>query len=106
MDFPGDELCFAVIVGIPYPPPTLELKAMKELYDSKYGSGMGWRYTSEVPAVRKMRQAVGRLIRTETDRGLAVILDSRAVRDARQLEAEPADDPVAEAVRFFAHGQQ
>ncbi|MFA6870147.1 MAG: helicase C-terminal domain-containing protein [Methanomethylophilus sp.] len=103
MDFPGDELCFAVIVGIPYPPPTLELKAMKNLYDAKYGPGMGWRYTSEVPAVRKMRQAIGRLIRTETDRGMAVILDNRAARDARQLEAQPSDDPIAEAVAFF-HG--
>lgn len=102
MDFPGDELCFAVIVGMPYPPPSLEIKAMKDMYDAKYGPGMGWKFTSEVPAVRKIRQAIGRLIRTETDRGMAVILDNRATRNARQLEAVPSDDPVADAVRFFA----
>lgn len=102
IDFPGEELCFAVIVGIPYPPPSLEIKAMKDLYDSKYGPGAGWKFTSEVPAVRKMRQAIGRLIRTETDRGMAVILDNRAARNARQLEAVPSDDPVADAVRFFS----
>ena len=102
MDFPGDELCFAVIVGIPYPPPSLEIKAMKDMYDQKYGAGFGWKLTSQIPAVRKMRQAIGRLIRTPTDRGMAVILDNRAARDARQLEAEPSDDPVADAVRFFA----
>lgn len=101
MDFPGDELCFAIIVGIPYPPPSLEIKAMKELFDKKYGPGMGWKYTSEVPAVRKMRQAIGRLIRTPDDRGMAVILDNRASRNARQLEAIPSDDPVADAVGFF-----
>jgi DNA excision repair protein ERCC-2 len=102
MDFPGDELCFAVIVGIPYPPPSLEIKAMKDMYDQKYGAGFGWKLTSQIPAVRKMRQAIGRLIRTPTDRGMAVILDNRAARDARQLEAEPSDDPVADAVKFFA----
>ncbi len=102
MDFPGDELCFAVIVGMPYPPPSLEIKAMKDMYDAKYGPGMGWRLTSEIPAVRKIRQAIGRLIRTETDRGMAVILDNRAARNARQLEAVPSDDPVTDAVRFFA----
>ena len=102
MDFPGDELCFAVIVGMPYPPPSLEIKAMKDMFDAKYGPGMGWRLTSEIPAVRKIRQAIGRLIRTETDRGMAVILDNRAARNARQLEAVPSEDPVADAVRFFA----
>lgn len=102
MDFPGDELCFAIIVGIPYPPPSLENKAMKDMFDARYGPGMGWRYTSEIPAVRKMRQAIGRLIRTPEDRGMAVILDNRAARNARQLEAVPTDDPVADAVRFFS----
>lgn len=102
MDLPGDELCFAVIVGMPYPPPSLEHDAMKVLFDSKYGVGTGWKYTSEVPAVRKIRQAVGRLIRTETDRGMAVILDNRAARNRRELEAEPTDDPVGAAVQFFA----
>ncbi len=102
MDFPGDELCFAIIIGMPYPPPSIEMKAMKDLFDAKYGQGMGWKYTSEIPAVRKIRQAIGRLIRTETDRGMAVILDNRAARNARQLEAVPSDDPVADAVRFFS----
>ncbi|WII09386.1 DEAD/DEAH box helicase family protein [Methanomassiliicoccales archaeon LGM-DZ1] len=102
MDFPGDELCFAVIVGMPYPPPSLESDAMKTMFDSRYGAGMGWVYCSEVPAVRKIRQAIGRLIRTETDRGMAVIIDSRAARNARQLGAVPTDDPVGDAARFFS----
>jgi len=102
IDFPGDELSFAVIVGIPYPPPTIESKAMSDMFDSRYGIGKGWEYVSEVPAVRKMKQAIGRLIRTETDRGMAVILDSRASRYAKQLDAAPSIDPVGDAVRFFS----
>lgn len=102
IDFPGDELCFAILVGIQYPPPSLELKAMSELYDRRYGEGMGWKYLQETPAVRKMRQAIGRLIRTETDRGMAVVLDNRASRYKRQLEAQPTDDAVRDAILFFS----
>lgn len=101
IDFPGEELCFAVIVGIPYPPPSPELNAMSRLFDSRYGDGKGFLYCSSVPAQRKMRQAIGRLIRTETDRGMAVILDKRASRFARDLDAVPTGDPVGEAARFF-----
>ena len=101
IDFPGDELCFAIIVGIPFPPPTLEHKAMSALFDQRYGEWMGWKYCSETPAVRKIRQAVGRLIRTETDRGMAVILDSRAAKYQRQLEAKLSTDPVRDVMEFF-----
>ncbi len=101
MDFPGDELCFAIIVGIPYPPPSSEQKAMSAMFDQRYGAGKGWVYTSEVPALRKMKQAIGRLIRTETDRGMAVILDSRASRYVKQLDAKLTDDPAGDAARFF-----
>ncbi len=102
IDFPGDELCFAILVGIQFPPPSLELKAMSDMYDQRYGQGMGWKYLQETPAIRKMRQAIGRLIRTETDRGMAVILDSRASRYERPLEAKLSDDPVRDVVQFFS----
>ena len=77
------------------------MKAMSDMFDAKYGDGKGWLYCSAVPAQRKMKQAIGRLIRTETDRGMAVILDNRASRFARELEAEKSDDPVGDAARFF-----
>ncbi len=105
IDFPGEELCFAIIVGIPYPPPTLESKAMSKLFDEKYGPGTGWRYTSEVPALRKMQQAIGRLIRTETDRGMAVIFDSRASKYASRLGAKLSNDPLQDVTNFFSKTQ-
>ncbi len=101
IDFPGDELCFAIIVGLPFPPPSGEMKAMSAMFDERYGDGKGWLYTSEVPTMRKIKQAIGRLIRTETDRGMAVILDNRTSRYARQLDAKPSDDPAGDAARFF-----
>ena len=101
IDFPGEELCYAIIVGIPYPPPSSEQKAMSAMFDQRYGAGKGWIYTSEVPALRKMKQAIGRLIRTEEDRGMAVVLDSRASRYVKQLDATLSDDPAGDAARFF-----
>jgi DNA excision repair protein ERCC-2 len=102
MDFPGEELCFTIIVGIPFPPPSLEVKAMSEMFDLRYGPRMGWKYTNEVPAIRKMRQAIGRMIRNETDYGMGVILDSRASEYQRQLEAVLSKDPVKDAKEFFS----
>ena len=105
IDFPGDELAFAVIVGIPFPPPTIESKAMADMFDRKYGTGIGWTYASEVPALRKMKQAIGRLIRSKTDRGMAVILDRRTSKYVSQLDAKLSEDPVGDAVRFFGHSR-
>ena len=76
---------------------------MKALFDQRY-NGKGWLYTSQIPAVRKMNQAIGRLIRTETDRGAAVILDHRVSRFASSLGAVPSDDPVGDVARFFSKG--
>ena len=101
IDFPGDELAFAVIVGIPYPPPTVETDAMSEMFDKRYGPGMGWLYVSEAPALRKIKQAIGRLIRNETDRGMAVILDSRTSKYEKQFVAKLSSDPVGDAKKFF-----
>jgi DNA excision repair protein ERCC-2 len=62
---------------------------------------MGWKYVSLAPAMRKMKQAIGRLIRTETDRGMAIIMDSRVAKYAKELEAEPTTDVLGDAARFF-----
>ncbi len=101
LDFPGQELDIAVIVGLPYPPPSLLLDELKQRYDRKYGPGRGWDYASAVPAVRKVQQAVGRLIRTETDRGVAIILDNRMARYREHVGAVPTKDPVAELTGFL-----
>jgi DNA excision repair protein ERCC-2 len=78
MDFPAEQLEIAVIVGIPYPKPTARQRGLQRYYDLKFGKG--WEYTVEAPTARKMLQSIGRLIRDEKDRGVAVILDRRAPR--------------------------
>lgn len=78
LDFPAEELEIAVIVGIPYPKPTARQRGLQRYYDLKFRKG--WEYTVEAPTARKLLQSIGRLIRDESDRGVAVILDRRAPR--------------------------
>jgi DNA excision repair protein ERCC-2 len=84
MDFPAEQLEIAVIIGIPYPKPTARQRGLQNYYDQKFGKG--WEYTVQGPAARKMLQAIGRLIRKEDDRGVAVILDKRAPRFHRYIK--------------------
>ena len=98
LDFPGKEMELAVLVGIPYGRPSARQKALVDYCQIKMGAG--WDIAVKAPAIRKMRQSVGRLIRSENDRGIAVILDKRAGL-LEGLEAEHSVDPVADVKAFF-----
>jgi DNA excision repair protein ERCC-2 len=76
IDFPDQELEVVVLVGIPYPKPSARQRALVLYYDLKFRKG--WEYAVRAPTTRRMNQAIGRLIRREDDRGVAIILDRRA----------------------------
>jgi DNA excision repair protein ERCC-2 len=99
MDFPAEELEIAVIVGIPYPKPTARQKGLRRYYDLKFNKG--WEYTVEAPTARKLLQSIGRLIRDENDKGLAVILDSRAPRFKRYLKEIEESKNLIEDINEF-----
>ena len=90
IDFPSEELEIVIIVGIPYPPPSARQSALQKYYDLKYGDG--WKYVMEAHAIRKMMQAIGRLIRKEDDMGVAVIFDERGRRFRKYIKMEKARD--------------
>ncbi len=98
MDFPGEELEIVVIAGIPYPKPTSKIKMLEKYYDYKFGNG--WEYAFRNPAKIKMLQAIGRLIRTPTDRGIVIILDKRAV-SFPEINAIRINDVKEELEKFF-----
>ncbi len=102
LDFPDKSLELAVIIGLPYPKPTAKLRALKRYYDLRFGDGV--RYTSTIPTLRKVRQAIGRLIRSETDRGVAVILDRR-IAGLPGTGAILSEDIPLEVREFFADVQ-
>lgn len=100
MDFPAEQLEIAVIVGIPYPKPTARQRGLQKYYDMKFGKG--WEYTVNAPTARKLLQSIGRLIRNEHDRGVAVILDRRAPRFKPYLkQLHESVDVIADVKNFM-----
>jgi DNA excision repair protein ERCC-2 len=102
LDFPDEELEMVLVVGIPYAPPSISHDALKSWCQSRFGEWKGIEYAVKVPAYRKMAQAIGRLIRTETDVGAAVILDRRAKQFSTYMSMEPSKDPAQDVVDFFS----
>ena len=72
IDLPGDQLVCLIIVRLPFAVPTDPLYAARSrLYEDAF-------HEYAVPeAVIRLRQGFGRLIRSATDRGVVVLLDSR-----------------------------
>ena len=99
IDFPSEEAEIVLIVGIPYPPPSAKQFALQNYYDKKFGNG--WKHVVEAKAIRRMAQAIGRLIRSENDRGIAIILDERAKRFKKYIEMHPCNDALKEIKEFF-----
>jgi len=75
IDLPGKELIAAIIVGIPLQEMNLEVKALIDYYQEKFGKG--WSYAYIYPAIIKALQAAGRVIRSPEDKGVIVFLDKR-----------------------------
>jgi DNA excision repair protein ERCC-2 len=88
MDYAGEMVIGAFVVGPPLPKYDLEREQMKEYYQRQYGAGFDYAYV--IPAMAKAIQAAGRVIRSETDRGLIVLMDSRFIEPG-YTRSMPAD---------------
>jgi len=99
IDFPGEELEIAIIAGIPYPKPTAKQRAFQHFCELRFGDG--WERAVKAPTTRKLLQAIGRLIRSEEDRGIAIILDKRAVQFSETIGAKRSSSPPEDIRRFF-----
>ena len=75
IDLPGDALDGVVIVGVGLPQVNLFQEVLREHYEETLQSGFLYAYM--IPGMQKVAQAVGRVIRTENDRGVAILLDDR-----------------------------
>jgi DNA excision repair protein ERCC-2 len=78
VDYPGETVIGAFVVGPPLPSFDLEREQMREYYQKNYQAGFDYAYT--FPAMAKAIQAAGRVIRSETDRGLIVLMDNRFIQ--------------------------
>lgn len=75
IDLTGERLTGVIIVGVGLPQVSPELEIMRDYYQEKCGAGFTYAYT--YPGLNKVLQASGRLIRSETDRGALLLIDSR-----------------------------
>ena len=75
IDLPGKRLIGVVVVGVGLPGISDENNIIRDYYEEKCGMGYDYAYT--YPGMNSVLQAVGRVIRTETDRGVAVLIDDR-----------------------------
>ncbi|MBU1743525.1 MAG: hypothetical protein KJ649_01310 [Proteobacteria bacterium] len=73
VDFPGDTLTQVIITRIPFPHPQDPLQIARRNLLPREEYWRRYRYETAI----KLRQGIGRLIRSESDRGRVVILDAR-----------------------------
>jgi Rad3-related DNA helicase len=66
-----------IVVGIGLPPPTLQRNLVAKHFDAIAGSGWGQMIAYTQPALTKVIQMAGRLVRSEHDRGIICLVDER-----------------------------
>jgi len=109
-DYEWNILSAIAVVGLPLAPPNLEVKALVGHFVSKFGDERGNLYGYTAPALNKVVQSAGRLIRSERDRGVVVLMDERFAQARYKSflppEMQPEiigsqEDLVAEIGHFF-----
>ncbi len=82
IDLPGDALVGVVIIGTGLPQMSAERALVRDYHDTRGRDGFAYAFT--YPGFNKVLQAAGRLIRTEQDRGVVLLLDKRFCRSDLQ----------------------
>lgn len=80
IDLVGDRLIGVIVVGVGVPQLGLERDLIKDYFDRPSASGSaraGFAYAYQYPGFNRVLQATGRVIRTETDRGIILLIDER-----------------------------
>ena len=91
IDLQGESLIGVIILGTGLPQIGQERDLLKTYFEETESDGFSFAYL--YPGINKVLQAAGRLIRTDTDKGVIALLDERFLREEymAQLPAEWAD---------------
>ena len=105
LDLAGDFLKGVVVVGLPLGKPDLKTQELIKYYELKFKKG--WDYGYILPALIKTKQNAGRCIRSETDKGVIIYLDSRYTWDSyfkafkKEENLRISKDPIPRIIEFF-----
>ncbi|HEY8909150.1 MAG TPA: ATP-dependent DNA helicase [Desulfosporosinus sp.] len=108
IDLMGDRLSGAIVVGVGLPQISLEREVIRSYYETI--SHQGYEFAYMYPGMNKVLQAVGRVIRSEEDRGIVLLIDDRfSLSSYKKLFPEEwkkvhyvvNPDIVREAIRSF-----
>ena len=80
IDLKKDSLIGAIIVGTGIPQVCLERELIREYFDENENGGYEYAYL--YPGMNKVLQAAGRVIRTQEDTGVVVLLDDRFLQNS------------------------
>jgi len=75
IDLVGERLSGAVVVGVGLPGISLERELIRNYFADTHNAGFEYAY--QYPGINRVLQAAGRVIRTETDRGVVLLIDQR-----------------------------
>ena len=88
IDLAEDKLIGAIIIGTGLPQVCRERELLKNYFDAHGLRGFDYAYL--YPGMNKVLQSAGRVIRTDEDRGVILLLDER-FRDGRYQETFPRE---------------
>ena len=108
VDLVGSRLIGCAIVGVGLPQVSPRQEMLRRYFDEKDGSGFDCAY--RFPGMNKVLQAAGRVIRTEHDRGVVLLLDDRFAQEGYRrlfphhwahLQYLPGTDALKQALQTF-----
>lgn len=113
VDYPGELLSGVFVVSPGLPQVSFERELLRRYFDETEGAGFEYAYLQ--PGMTRVVQAAGRLIRSETDRGVIALLCQRFVQESYAshlprdwFENSPAEliarEPAVEIRNFFGAG--
>jgi len=77
IDLPGDALCLVIVAALPFAPPDDPVIQARIKEADAIRQGLGFIGIQVPQMTLKLKQGIGRLIRTRTDKGVVCILDPR-----------------------------
>jgi len=92
IDLEGERLTGAVIIGVGLPAICPERELIRQYHQNRGEPGFDYAYS--YPGLVRVLQAAGRVIRSETDRGLVLLVDQRYSRPGYRTILESRWQPV------------